>query len=46
MEATNIVSLGLAPNGQEMFSWREGDIQYTEYWMPMPGGGVVMTRRA
>ena len=44
MEATNIVSIGFAPNGQEMFSWSEGDIQYVEYWMTVPGGGLVQHR--
>jgi hypothetical protein len=46
MEATNIVFLGLAPNGQEMYSWFEGDIQYVEYWQPVPGGGMVQTRQS
>jgi len=44
MEATNIVSIGFAPNGQEMFSWSDGDIQYVEYWMTVPGGGLVQHR--
>ena len=44
MRATNVVFIGVAPNGQEMFSWTEGEVQYTEYWMAIPGGGLVLTR--
>ena len=46
MDATNVVSIGFAPNGQEMFSWFEGDIQYIDYWMIVPGGGLVQSRQA
>ncbi len=42
--ATDVVSVGFAPNGQEMFSWSEGEIQYVEYWMTVPGGGLVQHR--
>ena len=42
----NIVSLGFAPNGEEMFTWDEEDgSQWVEYWHATPGGGLVMSRR-
>jgi hypothetical protein len=44
MEVTNIVSLGFAPNGVELFSWFEGETQYFEYWAPCPGGGLIQVR--
>ena len=44
MMVHTVVSIGFAPNGQEMFSWFEGDIQYTQYWMAVPGGGLVQVR--
>ena len=44
MAATNVVSIGFAPNGQEMFSWFEGDVQYEEYWVSVPGGSLVQHR--
>jgi len=44
MTVTNIVSIGFAPNGVEMFSWEEYGVKYTEYWATVPGGGMVQTR--
>ena len=42
----NVVSLGFAPNGVEMFAWTEEDgSQWEEYWMTVPGGGLVRVRR-
>ena len=43
---TNATSIGFAPNGEEMFSWEEPDgTAWEEYWMVIPGGGLVQARR-
>lgn len=44
MQVTNIVNIGFAPNGQELFSWFEGTIQWVEFWQVVPGGGLVQAR--
>lgn len=45
VQGTNIVSIGFAPNGVEMFSWSEGDQRWEDYWMLIPGGGIVQSRQ-
>lgn len=37
--------IGEAPNGQLLYRWTEFDGSvWEEYWMPVPGGGLVQHR--